>query len=163
VASAAVATVVDGDGLRALGAAAAAVVSARPQGAAAVILTPHDGEFAALDGAPPGPDRFAAARELAQATGAVVLLKGPTTIIASPDGDLLVSDSGDARLATAGSGDVLTGLIVGLLAQGVPPAHAAAAGAFLHGRAGDLAWRRGLVAGDLVDHLPAAFTEAAGG
>jgi NAD(P)H-hydrate epimerase len=158
-----VATVVDGDGLRALGAAAATVIRGRGPDAPLVVLTPHDGEFAALDGAAPGADRFAAVRGLARATGAVVLLKGPATLIADPEGSVLVADQGDARLATAGSGDVLTGLILGLLAQGLTPQRAAAAGAFLHGRAGDLAWRRGLVAGDLVDHLPAAFAEVAGG
>lgn len=163
VAGSEVAVVVDGDGIRALGAAAATVVRARKPGAPEVVLTPHDGEFAALDGAAPEADRFAAARGLARATGAVVLLKGPTTLVAAPDGSVLVVDAGDERLATAGSGDVLTGLILGLLAQGLPPARAAAAGAFLHGRAGDLAWRRGLVAGDLVAHLPAAFAEATGG
>jgi NAD(P)H-hydrate epimerase len=163
VAGAEIATVVDGDGLRALGAAAATVLSGRSAEAPPVVLTPHDGEFAALDGAPPEEDRFAAVRGLARATGAVVLLKGSTTLVAAPDGSVLVADAGDARLATAGSGDVLTGLILGLLAQGVAPHRAAAAGAFLHGRAGDLAWRRGLVAGDLVDHLPAAFAEATGG
>ncbi|MCU1370865.1 MAG: hypothetical protein JWO77_2059 [Ilumatobacteraceae bacterium] len=156
-------TVVDGDGLRALGAAAASVIRSRPAGAAPVVLTPHDGEFAALDGAAPEADRFAAVRGLARATGAVVLLKGPTTLVAAADGPILAVDQGDARLATAGSGDVLTGLILGLVASGVAPLQAAAAGAFLHGRAGDLAWRRGLVAGDLVDHLPAAFAEVAGG
>jgi NAD(P)H-hydrate epimerase len=163
VAGARRATVVDGDGLRALGAAAATVIRSRPGDAPLVVLTPHDGEFAALDGAPPEADRFGAARGLARSTGAVVLLKGPTTLVASPDGAVWAVDQGDERLATAGSGDVLTGLILGLLAAGTPPFRAAAAGAFLHGRAGDLAWRRGLVAGDLVDHLPAAFAEAAGG
>jgi NAD(P)H-hydrate epimerase len=72
---------------------------------------------------------------------------------------VLVTTSGDARLATAGTGDVLTGVIVALLAGGVAPVRAAAAGAHLHGRAGALACRRGLVAGDLIDHLPAAFAE----
>lgn len=163
VAGATVPTVVDGDGLRALGAAAGTVIGGRSDGGAAVVLTPHDGEFAALDGAPPEADRFEAVRGLAASTGAVVLLKGPTTLVASPDGQVLASTSGDARLATAGSGDVLTGLILGLLAQGIPPARAAAAGALLHATAGALAWRRGLVAGDLVDHLPAAFAEVAGG
>ena len=139
------------------------MIRGRGPDAPLVVLTPHDGEFAALDGAAPGADRFAAVRGLARATGAVVLLKGPATLIADPEGSVLVADQGDARLATAGSGDVLTGLILGLLAQGLTPQRAAAAGAFLHGRAGDLAWRRGLVAGDLVDHLPAAFAEVAGG
>jgi NAD(P)H-hydrate epimerase len=163
VAGAPVSVVVDGDGLRALGAAAATVIGSRGDQAPLVVLTPHDGEFAALDGAAPEPDRFAAVRGLARATGAVVLLKGSTTLVGAPDGTILAADQGDARLATAGSGDVLTGLILGLVAIGLPPQRAAAAGAFLHGRAGDLAWRRGLVAGDLVDHLPAAFAEVSGG
>ena len=70
-----------------------------------------------------------------------------------------MSTTGDARLATAGTGDVLTGTIAALLAQGVPALRAAAGGAFLHGRAGALAWPRGLVASDVVRHLPAALTE----
>lgn len=158
-----VATVVDGDGLRALGDELAAVVAARAEGAGPVVLTPHDGEFAALAGGPPGPDRFAAVRALAAGSGAVVLLKGPTTLVAEPGGQVWAVTSGDARLATAGSGDVLTGVLVALLAQGMPAGRAAASAAHLHGRAGALAWRRGLVAGDLVDHLPAAFAELAGG
>lgn len=163
VAGAPIATVVDGDGLRALGAAAATVIRGRSAAAPLVVLTPHDGEFEALDGGKPDADRFAAVRGLARATGAIVLLKGSTTLVGAPDGSILAADQGDARLATAGSGDVLTGLILGLLASGVAPQRAAVAGAFLHGRAGALAWRRGLVAGDLVDHLPAAFAEVAGG
>jgi len=73
------------------------------------------------------------------------------------------ADSGDARLATAGSGDVLTGIVAAFLAQGVDPAHAAVAAARLHGRAGALAWPRGVVASDLVDHLPDALAELPGG
>lgn len=134
--------VVDGDGLT--------TGLSGPQ----VVLTPHEGEFARLAGEPPGPDRIAAARALAADLGAVVLLKGPTTIVAEPGGEVLVSTTGDARLATAGTGDVLTGVIAALLAQGLPPARAAAAGAFLHGRAGAVGWRHGLVASDLLDRLP---------
>jgi NAD(P)H-hydrate epimerase len=119
------------------------------------VLTPHDGEFARLDGSPPGPDRIAAARRLAERTGAVVLLKGPSTVIASPAGDVLVSTTGDARLATAGTGDVLAGIIGALLAAGLDPFRAAAAGAFIHGRAGALGWRYGTVAGDLPWRIPA--------
>lgn len=163
VAGSTVPVVVDGDGLRALGPDAAAVIGRRPAGAALVVLTPHDGEFEALTGAAPGADRFAAVRNLAARTGAVVLLKGPTTLVADPSGHVWASTSGDARLATAGAGDVLTGTIAALLAQGVAPDSAAAAGAHLHGRAGALAWRRGLVAGDLVEHLPAALAELPGG
>ena len=148
--------VVDGDGLTALGTDAAEVLGDRT---APTILTPHDGEYARLTGAPPAADRLASARELASATGAVVLLKGPATVVADPDGGVLVSDAGDARLATAGTGDVLSGVIGGLCASGVEPFHAAAAGAFIHGRCGAVGWARGLVAGDLVDHLPRVLTE----
>jgi NAD(P)H-hydrate epimerase len=144
-------TVVDADGLTALGERAAEVVGPT------TVLTPHDGEYARLAGRPPGADRLAAARDLARATGAVVLLKGPATVVADPDGRALVSTAGDARLATAGTGDVLAGAIGALLAQGLDPWRAAAAGAFLHGRAGALGWPRGLVAGDLPDLLPVAL------
>jgi len=88
-----------------------------------------------------------------------VLAKGSTTIVAHPDGRAYLTTSGDARLATAGTGDVLTGVVTALLAQGLDPAEAAAAGAHLHGRAGALAWRRGLVATDVAAHLPAALSE----
>lgn len=156
-------TVVDGDGLKALGKQAGEVIRRRSGEAGPVVLTPHDGEFEALTGGPPGPDRFAAARELAASTGAIVLLKGSTTIVAAPDGTTWAATAGDARLATAGTGDVLTGLLSALLAQGIRADRAAVAAAYLHGRAGDLAWRRGLVAGDLVHRLPAAFAELPGG
>ncbi|MFN8018257.1 MAG: NAD(P)H-hydrate dehydratase [Acidimicrobiales bacterium] len=160
VAGAAVPTVVDGDGLRALGTSAAGIIGARPA-QHDVVLTPHDGELEALTGGPPGADRFAAVRAVAEQTGAVVLLKGPTTLVAHPDGQVLAATEGDARLATAGSGDVLTGTIAALLAQGLGPLHAAAAGAVLHGLAGQLGWSRGLVAGDLAELLPAALEAAA--
>jgi NAD(P)H-hydrate epimerase len=154
--------VVDGDGLAALADGDWASTRGRPAGAEA-ILTPHDGEFARLTGAPPEADRFAAVRALAVTSGAVVLLKGPTTLVAHPDGRVLSSTSGDARLASAGSGDVLTGVVAALAAGGLDPLRAAAAGAFLHGVAGGLALPSGMVAGDLIDHLPAAFAEVAGG
>lgn len=146
-------TLVDADALTALGLEAASLVGP------SCVLTPHDGEFARLAGAAPGADRPAAARELAARTGAVVLLKGRATAVAHPDGRVLVTTTGDARLATAGTGDVLAGIIGGLLARGLEPWRAAAAGAFLHGRAGALGWRRGLVAGDLPSAIPAALAE----
>ena len=83
------------------------------------------------------------------------------TVVADPGGGVLVSTTGDERLATAGTGDVLAGIIGGLLAAGVEPARAAAAGSYLHGRAGALGWRRGLVAGDLPPAVPAAIAEVA--
>jgi hydroxyethylthiazole kinase-like uncharacterized protein yjeF len=159
VVEAQVAMVVDGDGLRALGRDAADVIGRRPVDFPPVVLTPHGGEWEALTGSPPPADRFAAVRALAAETGAVVLLKGSTTIVADPAGTVLVSTSGDARLASAGTGDVLTGTLAALLAQGLPGVQAAAAAAHLHGRAGALAWRRGLVAGDVVHHLPVALAE----
>lgn len=157
VAGARLPVVVDGDGLTALATGGPAdPLRARSTPA---VLTPHDGELARLAGPPGGADRVGAVRELASSLGAVVLAKGSTTVVAEPGGAVLVTTSGDARLATAGTGDVLTGVIVALLAGGVAPLRAAAAGAHLHGRAGALACRRGLVAGDLIDHLPAAFAE----
>lgn len=114
-----------------------------------------------LTGAAPGGDRLVAARRLAADTGCVVLLKGPATVVAGPDGRTLVVTSGDERLATAGSGDVLSGLIGALLARGVPALEAAAAGAWLHGRAAAMAPAAGLVAGDIADHLPAVLEELA--
>jgi ADP-dependent NAD(P)H-hydrate dehydratase / NAD(P)H-hydrate epimerase len=100
------------------------------------VLTPHAGEFARLTGREVGPDRFSDVRELARATGCVVLLKGPTTVIASPEGHLRVVTSGTASLATAGTGDVLAGFIGATIARGFEPLEAAALGAHLHGRAG---------------------------
>ncbi len=118
------------------------------------VLTPHDGEFEALTGHRPPPDRIDGARRLAAESGSVVLLKGPTTVIADAAGDVLVTTTGDQRLATAGSGDVLSGIIGALLAQGMPPLQAAAAGAWLHGRAAEACPRRGMVASDVAAALP---------
>ena len=151
VAGSPVPVVVDADGLALLGDDPARVVG--PD----VVLTPHDGEFARLAGGPPGADRVAATRALAARLGAVVLLKGPCTVVAGPDGRVLLCTSGDARLATAGTGDVLAGVIGALCARGLDPFRAAAAGAHLHGRAGDLGWSDGLVAGDLPALLPLAL------
>ena len=159
--------VVDGDGLTALADdvdGALTAPRARPGadatlGRPTVVLTPHDGEMARLGGDAGAADRFAAVRALAARRHAVVLSKGSPTVVADPHGRIAVVTSGDARLATAGTGDVLTGILTSLLAQGVAPFEAAAAAAHLHGRAGALAWRRGLVAGDLAVHLPAALAE----
>jgi len=162
VVDAPVPVVVDGDGLFAMawnadGAAALLRRRQRP-----TVLTPHDGEYALLSGSSPRADRLAAARRLAADTGAVVLLKGPATVVADPSGATLVVTTGDERLATAGTGDVLSGVIGALLAQGTNALFAAAAGAWLHGRAARLAPERGMVAGDIADHLPQVFDDVHG-
>ena len=105
---------------------------------APTLLTPHAGEFARLAGAPPGDDRVGAARRLADALGVTVLLKGNVTVIADPDGPVYLNPAGQSWAATAGSGDVLSGMIGALLAAGLPTAEAAAAGAFVHARAAAL-------------------------
>ncbi|HEY5439495.1 MAG TPA: NAD(P)H-hydrate dehydratase [Acidimicrobiales bacterium] len=100
------------------------------------VLTPHDGEFARLTGAPVPNNRIDAVKRLSRDSGCVVLLKGPTTIIADPTGRVRVVVSGTPTLATAGSGDVLSGLIGATIARGHQPFEAAALAAHLHGRAG---------------------------
>ncbi len=122
-----------------------------------VVLTPHAGEFARLAGEV-GPDRVAAARRAARQTDAVVLLKGHTTVIAAPDGQVLVNPARNAWPATAGSGDVLSGLIGALLAAGLAPLLAAGCAAFLHELAADLAARGAPIsASRLVDAIPDAI------
>jgi ADP-dependent NAD(P)H-hydrate dehydratase / NAD(P)H-hydrate epimerase len=153
---------VDGDGLFALGARPVDVADALGSRSVPAVLTPHEGEFARLAGHAPGGDRIAAVRDLAAGTGAVVLLKGPTTVVAHPDGRAHVVAAGDQRLATAGTGDVLSGAVGALLARGVDPLDAASAGAWLHGAAGQAGPAEGLVAGDLVDALPRALASARG-
>jgi NAD(P)H-hydrate repair Nnr-like enzyme with NAD(P)H-hydrate dehydratase domain len=143
--------VIDADALTALG----DVSSARTlldKRSAPSILTPHDGEYARLAGSAPGEDRLAAARRLADAVGGVVLLKGPLTAVARPGGgplDVLLADAGGPALATAGSGDVLSGIIGAFLARGVGAHEAAALAAHVHGRASTLGPAEGLVAGAL--------------
>jgi hydroxyethylthiazole kinase-like uncharacterized protein yjeF len=153
VAEAPVALVLDADGLNALGGDVSSL-RARADGGFATILTPHAGEYARLTGHPVGPDRLGAAKELACDSRSVVLLKGPGTVIADAHGRLAVNPSGGPWLATAGSGDVLSGIIGGLAARGTGAFEAAAAGAWLHGRAADVAGHTGLVAGDLVAAIP---------
>jgi len=148
VADSPVPVVVDADGLHALGRVGA---DGSLQARSRVVLTPHSGEYARLTGGDPGPDRIAAALALAAASGAVALLKGPTTAVAHPDGRVRLARAGTTALATAGTGDVLSGVIGALLARGVDPLEAAAVAAHIHGRAGALAHGEGTVAGDLPD------------
>jgi NAD(P)H-hydrate epimerase len=156
VEKATVPVVVDGDGLTALGGDAGTVLARR---SAPSVLTPHEGEFARLAGHAPGADRFDAVRALSSSLGATILLKGPTTLVAGPAEPVLVVTAGDERLATAGTGDVLAGVVAALLARGLPPTRAAAAAAWLHGRAASHAEPVGLVASDLLRGLVDAQAE----
>jgi len=154
--------VIDADALTALGDAPAArqLLARRTERS---ILTPHDGEYARLAGSPPGDDRLAAARDLAGRIGAIVLLKGPLTAVAAPAAgppDVLLSSAGVPSLATAGTGDVLSGVIGAFLARGVPAHEAAALAAHVHGRAAAAGRPEGLVAGDLPDLVAAYLSEA---
>jgi hydroxyethylthiazole kinase-like uncharacterized protein yjeF len=125
---------IDADGLTILAAHPDMLGSRR----APTVLTPHAGEFARLAGAPPGDDRIGATRKLADALGATVLLKGNVTVIADPGGPVYLNPAGQSWAATAGSGDLLSGMIGALLAAGLPPSEAAAAAAFVHARAAEL-------------------------
>lgn len=124
--------IVDADGLTIV-AAHPHLVTGRD---APTVLTPHAGEFARLNnGEPPGPDRVEATRALADTFGATVLLKGNVTVVADPGGTVYLNPAGGSWAATAGSGDVLSGIIGALLASGLDSADAAAAAAFVHARA----------------------------
>ena len=123
--------IVDADGLTILAAHPDLAVNRN----APTVLTPHAGEFARLAGAPPGEDRVGACRKLADAFGATVLLKGNVTVVADPGGPVYLNPAGQSWAATAGSGDVLSGMIGALLASGLPAGEAAAAAAFVHARA----------------------------
>ncbi|MBM2619217.1 NAD(P)H-hydrate dehydratase [Actinoplanes sp. LDG1-06] len=112
---------------------------------APVVVTPHDGEFKRLAGEAPGPDRVGAALKLASWMNAIVLLKGDRTIVATPAGEVWVNPTGTSALATAGSGDVLAGLLGSLLAGGLPAERAAVAAAYAHGLAGRRAAEEGPV------------------
>ncbi|MDQ3107726.1 MAG: NAD(P)H-hydrate dehydratase, partial [Actinomycetota bacterium] len=155
VAEATLPVVIDADGLFALGSIDDACEVLRNR-TAPTVITPHDGEFARLAGADPpaGAERIDAVRDLATRLGAVVLLKGPVTVVADPTGSVLLSRFGTPALATAGTGDVLTGIVVAFLATGLPPLEAAALAATAHGAAAQSGHRVGLVAGDLLDLLP---------
>ncbi|WP_420120534.1 NAD(P)H-hydrate dehydratase [Nakamurella sp.] len=158
---------VDADGLTVL-AGLPSLLQTRRRAGQPTVLTPHDREFARLFPDIELDDRLAAVRRAAWVSGATVLLKGHRTLIADPGGQAAVNLSGSSWLASAGTGDVLSGVVGSLLAAGLPPLLAAAAGAFLHGRAGQRAQRRGLFgAHALWDHLqvtePASDPDGPGG
>lgn len=151
--------VLDADGLNAFAGRAAELADRQGE----LVITPHAGEFARLAQASAAEverDRVANVRALAGSIDAVVLLKGSRTLVGTPDGRVRVNPTGSSYLATAGTGDVLTGAIAGLIARGVDAADAATAGAYLHGLAGTLAGverGEGATAGDVLARLTDAF------
>lgn len=157
--------VLDADALTAFEHDAQALFDAIARSACPVVLTPHAGEFARLFGqAPaegePGHSRLSQAWRAARRSGAVVLLKGADTVVASPDGRVVLNTLAPPWLATAGSGDVLAGYITGLLAQGMPAMEAACAGAWVHGACAQ-AFGPGLLAEDLPEMMPKVLAKLA--
>ncbi|WP_298405513.1 NAD(P)H-hydrate dehydratase [uncultured Chloroflexus sp.] len=158
-------TVIDADGLNLLASASGWFERLSPE---RCVLTPHPGEMRRLLGVTElPPDAVATAAEAAQRWRQTVVLKGATTVIAAPDGHTLIHDGANPALATAGSGDVLAGIIAGLMAQGCAPFAAAALGVYLHGAAGAKARAAmgdaGVVAGDLLPFVPQAIRELRAG
>ena len=156
--------VVDADGINLL-ARHMDILEERPVGS--TILTPHDGEFARLGGDLSSGDRLGAARTFAVKHRCVLVLKGHRTITAWPDGQCFVNPTGNSGMAKGGSGDVLGGMILSLLGQGLSPEPAAVCAVWLHGRAGDLAaadkGEYGMLPSDLVEQLPYAIKELGAG
>jgi NAD(P)H-hydrate epimerase len=150
--------VIDADALNIL-ASRRAWLQQLPKG---VIMTPHPKELDRMEGkCIDSFERLTKARELAERLQGYVILKGHHTAICMPDGHVVFNNSGNAGMATAGSGDVLTGIITGLLARGYERREACMLGVYLHGLAGDLAVRElgeeSLIASDLIQYLPKAF------
>lgn len=152
--------VIDADGLNAI----SEDVSVLSKLKAPAILTPHPGELSRLTGTPTSAiqsNRLKAAQDAARKFGAIVVLKGAATVIATPDGEAWINSTGSPALATGGTGDVLTGATVGLLAQGLSPLDAAICATFIHGMAGEIVAEEvgeaGAAAGDLLEMLPQAI------
>ncbi len=153
--------VVDADALNALGSLQVVGDISRSRGAP-LVLTPHDMEYRRLSGHAPQADRIADVREAAIKSGSVVLLKGPTTVVGAPDGRVALCAEGRPSLATAGSGDVLSGIVAAFLARGMEAWFAASVAAFVHGSAARRGLSEGLVASDLPGLVAAELSQASG-
>ncbi|HYH28184.1 MAG TPA: NAD(P)H-hydrate dehydratase [Actinomycetota bacterium] len=153
-------TVVDADALNAFAGAMGDLAARKSE----AVLTPHTGELARLFGVGPEEileDRIGFARKAAAEARAVVLLKGPRTLVVSPDGEVRVNPTGSPALATGGTGDVLAGMVAAYLARGSLPLEAATAAAYVHGAAGEML-EEGSLASDVADAIPAATSRILG-
>lgn len=155
-------TVIDADGINALSKSTETLSSLSPQS----VLTPHPGEMARLIGMTVEAlerDRIGIAQRFAETHNVTLVLKGAPTVVASGDGEVWINSTGNAGMATGGMGDVLTGLIAGLIAQRVPAFDAAVLGVYLHGLAGDIVAEsigmHGLMAGDVLNNIPKAIKQ----
>lgn len=160
--SASVPMLIDADGINII----ASNINILKERKGATVLTPHSGEMARLTGLSieqVEKNRADTASSFAKTNNTVVVLKGPKTLIASPDGRIFVNTSGNPGMATAGSGDVLSGIIGAFLAKGIDPFYAAAAGVFVHGMAGDIMAKKlsqySLTASDIIMGLPGSLKE----
>ena len=161
--------VIDADGLNSISASAENAREVKDifrKAKSPVILTPHPGEMARLIHEPKILDRTGISVSFASDAGIYLVLKGVPTLTVLPEGDIFVNTSGNPGMATAGAGDVLTGIIASLVGQGMSPAEASALGVFIHGMAGDSAAARAgeysLIASDIIAALPHSFMELQG-